>query len=219
MGSFGTTIRNFLRKILINNINKKRLKNKDFSIISSNCNGGGILHDLGVRFNSPFINLWMKPDDFIKFCKNINYYLNCRLCFVEEKGVSYPVGVLEDIRIYFMHYTNADEAKAKWVERVKRVNFNNLYFMLTDRDECSYQNLKEFDDLPYKNKVVFTHKPYPEIKSSYYIKGFENQASVGMLMEYKNKFSVKKYYDDFDYVAWFNHNNLDKKKCLSRESR
>ena len=30
---------------------KKRLKNKDFSIIASNCNGALILHDLGVRFN------------------------------------------------------------------------------------------------------------------------------------------------------------------------
>ena len=37
------------RKALWNTINKhkrKRLKNKDFSVIASNCNGAFILHDL-----------------------------------------------------------------------------------------------------------------------------------------------------------------------------
>lgn len=55
----------FLRK-RINTKNRERLDNKDFSLLSSNCLGGFILHDLGLRFNSPFINLWLKPGDFIK---------------------------------------------------------------------------------------------------------------------------------------------------------
>ena len=35
-----------------------KLKNKDFSIISSNCNGGVILSDLNIKFNTPTINLF-----------------------------------------------------------------------------------------------------------------------------------------------------------------
>lgn len=61
-----------------------------------------------------------------------------------------------------------------------------------------------FDALPYKNKVIFTHIPKPEIKSSFYITGFENDKSVGKLNSYIDEKSVYKWYDQFDYVEWFN---------------
>lgn len=44
----------------------------------------------------------------------------------------------------------------------------------------------------------------PDIKSAVYIRGFENDISVGNCMDFRSKFSWKKYYDDFDYVKWFN---------------
>lgn len=197
-------IRRILRKIYNKNI-ASRLNNNDFSIIASNCNGTFLLHDLGMKFNSPFVNLWMKPDDFIKFLQNIQYYLECELSFVEVPDISYPVGLLDDVRIYFQHYSTKDDAKRKWVERSKRINFNNLFIMFTDRDGCSYQNLCDFDALPYKNKVVFTHVPYPEFQSAYYLKGWESETSVGMCFEYKSRFSIKRHYDDFDYINWFNN--------------
>ena len=37
-----------------NTYNRLRLKNKDFSLFSSNCNGGCICHDLGLAFRSPY---------------------------------------------------------------------------------------------------------------------------------------------------------------------
>ena len=76
--------------------------------------------------------------------------------------------------------------------------------MFTDRDGCTYQDLCAFDALPYKNKVVFTHISYPEIKSSYYIKGWEKEESVGICSEYIKPLSIKKHYDAFDYIDWFN---------------
>lgn len=196
-------LNNILRK-RINKKNIKRLKNKDFSLIASNCNGTFISHDLNLQFRSPFINLWIKPNDFIKYLQNIDYYMKCELKFTSEKGINYPIGLLDDIKIYFQHYKSENEAKEKWIERTKRINLNNLFILFTDRDGCTYQNLLEFDKLPYKNKVVFTHKPYKEIKSAFYIKGFENEDSVGMCFEYLNKFTGKKIYDAFDYIKWFN---------------
>ena len=45
---------------MLNNLRKKYLryrnKNKDFTIFSSTCIGGVISSELGVRFNSPFVN-------------------------------------------------------------------------------------------------------------------------------------------------------------------
>ncbi len=84
------------------NINRKKLKNHTFSIISNNCNGAFITHDLKQQFRSPFVNLFLFPKDFIKFCKNIKYYLSQELSFIRLPEYNYPVGKLDDIYIYFL---------------------------------------------------------------------------------------------------------------------
>ena len=83
--------------------------------------------------------------------------------------------------------------------------------MSTERDMCTYENLKNFDKLPYSNKVIFTKKKYHEIKSSFYIKDFEDKKEVGVLFKYRNKILMKRYYEDFDFIKWFN-SNLNKVK-------
>lgn len=193
-----------LRKY-INTRNRKLLKNKDFSIIASNCNGGFLLHDLGLRFNSPTVNLWIEPSDFIKFLQDLPHYLNSEFVFVDLPDIDYPVGILDDIKIYFQHYKTPEEARSKWQERSARINFENLFVMFTDRDGCTYQNLIDFEALPYKNKVVFTHLPYPEFSSAHYLKGWEQEDSVGMCFDFVKGISGKKHYDSFDYISWFNH--------------
>ena len=118
----------------------------------------------------------------------------------------YPVGWLGDVPIYFMPYRNAQEAKEKWETRLKRINLDNLFIIMTDKDSpqgVSYEELEAFDRLPFKNKVVFTHKPYPQLASAVYIPGFEQSDQVGDLFAFSG-WNGKKYYDHFDYVAWFN---------------
>lgn len=75
---------------------------------------------------------------------------------------------------------------------------------MTDRDGCTYEQIKTFDELPYKNKVIFTHKEYPEFNSAFYIKGFENEEEVGILSNFR-KYSWKRYLDDFNYVDFLNN--------------
>lgn len=183
---------------------RKKLKNKDFSVIASNCNGAFILHDLGLQFRSPFVNLWMKPKDFIKMLGDLNRYMNLPLAFTTENGINYPIGVLDDVRVYFQHYKTEEEALNKWNYRKSRINYNNLFVLFSDRDGCTYDDLIEFDKLSIRNKVVFTNRPYPEIKSAFYIKGFKDQSSVGMCYEFMPDKPYMKYYDQFDYVKWFN---------------
>ena len=184
--------------------NRKTLKNHSFSIIASNCLGAFITHDLQQEFRSPFVNLYLLPKDFIKFCKNINYYLSKELTFINLPEFNFPIGKLDDITIYFMHYKNEQDAKECWEKRAKRINFDNLFFIFTDRDGCTYEDLKDFDSLPYKNKVVFTNKKYKELKSSFYIKGFEKEESIGQLHFFTTKILGKKGYDQFNYVRWLN---------------
>ena len=191
----------FLRKT-INNQNRQQLQNHTMSVLSINCNGAFILHDLNEQFRSPFVNLYLSPTDFLKYLKNIPHYMQAELTFITSEK-NYPFGQLDDLTIHFMHYHSEQEAANKWAERTKRINLDNLFVMMTDRDGCTYQDLQEFDRLPFENKVVFTHKPYPELKSAFYIKGFENQTQVGDLFEFSG-WNGKKYYDQLDYVNWFN---------------
>ena len=133
---------------LFNQKNIERLKNKDFSIIASNCNGAFISHDLKLRFNTPTVNLFLYPDDFIKYVKNLEHYTKCDLKFIQEEGITYPIGLLDDIKIYFMHYKSEEQASEKWNSRTKRINFDNLFIMMTDRDGCTIEHIKQFDELP-----------------------------------------------------------------------
>lgn len=128
----------------------------------------------------------------------------CNLKFTKIDGLNYPIGILDDIKIYFEHYETEEIARTKWEERVSRINYNNLFIMFTDKDGCTLNDLKEFDNLPFSNKIAFVHKPLTNIKSAFYIKGFESDNSVGILLNYRKPYSVKKYYDDFNYVKWFN---------------
>lgn len=68
-------LRNEYRNIMFLSKQRKRLVNKDICLIASNCNGAMILHDLGLQFKSPFVNLWLRPKDFIKLLSSLREYM------------------------------------------------------------------------------------------------------------------------------------------------
>lgn len=195
----------FFRKIL-NKKNQKKLKNKTFSLIANNCNGTFLYHDLGIKYYSPFINLSLNTEDFIKYLKNISHYMNSELTFLKEKEYSFPVGILDDIKINFVHYATEELAKEKWNERTKRLNLDNIFILLTVDSDCDEKLLKDFDALPFKNKIIFTNSPTLKSSSAFYIKDFimEGSAPHGFY-KFINRFSGKRYYDQFDYIKWFNN--------------
>lgn len=187
---------------------RRKLKNKAPSILSSNCNGAMILHDMGCRFNTPTVNLYILPEDFLRFLENPRRYLTAVPQQKQDKEHAFPVGTVEDIIVYFMHYSSFEEARDKWVERSARVDMQQVFVMMTDQNGCTEEQIARFDALPYKNKVIFTHKPYPAYKSSCYIKGFENQKEVGVLSDNKPGFWKRRWLDDFDYVRFLNGNGF-----------
>lgn len=186
-------------------IKRMKLKNKTPTILSSNCNGAYILHDMCCKFNSPTVNLFFLPKDFLKFVRNPQPYLDAVPVEVKVPGIAFPVGVVNDILVFFMHYDSFETAKNKWIERSKRVDMNNLYIMMTERNGCTYEDIKAFDELPYKKKVIFTAKPYPEFSSAYYIPGCEVGNEVGVLSDARLGFWNRRWLDDFDYVSFLNH--------------
>ncbi len=182
-----------------------RLKNRTPSILSSNCNGSIWCHDLGLPFLSPTVNLSFEMNDFVRLMEDPKRYMQLPLTPFKDERFSYPCGMLGDIEVRFNHYKTFEEAAQKWEQRKQRIDWDNLFVLGIDGDGCTYETLKRFDALPYQNKVIFTHRPYPEFPSAYYIPGFEEKGEVGVLIEFKKQFPVRRYLDDFDYVSFLNN--------------
>ena len=195
------------RRDRINQRNRERLRNTAFSLLSSNCNGGVMCHDLGVRFRSQFVNLWMYCDDFIRYLSDLDHYNSIdEITFLshEESGQDYPVGLIDGMKVFFVHYHSNEEAQQKWNERKKRINKDNLFVMMSEQNGCTMDDLEAFDRLPYEHKVVFTKKPYENIRSAVYVPGFEEQRDLVTMLAFKSIFSSERYYDMFPYVDWLN---------------
>lgn len=208
--SLARKYRSLLRRKLDRN-NRANLVNRDFSIICSNCVGGVISHNLGLRFNSPTVNVFLYPKDYLKLIYHLRHYMNVKKMpkdRTESALTGYQVGILDDIRLYFGHCPDFEWAREKWFERCRRVNYDNLYFIMIQRDGCSEEDLRKFDRYPSRHKVVFTTRERPDIKSAYYIPGATQDGQVIDLVGYKSKTTGRRWIDDFDYVSFLNDTGI-----------
>jgi uncharacterized protein (DUF1919 family) len=159
-------------------MDKMKIKNKDFTIISNNCWGGNVYQSLDMQYHSPTVGMYFYADEYIKFLKNFEYYMQQDLKFIpinESKycndiisvnnSNNYPIGILGDVEIVFFHYKNEQEALDKWNRRVKRINWNKILFKFNDQNLCMDHHLQKFDELPYEHKICFTAKKHDNIKS------------------------------------------------------
>lgn len=89
----------------INQRNRNRLTNRTLTIIVSNCTGGFLYHWLGLEFRSPFINLYMTPEDFLIAVENFEEFINTPIREYKNNDYDYPVGIgAYETKIHFMHY-------------------------------------------------------------------------------------------------------------------
>ena len=187
---------------------RKKLKNHNFTILSSNCIGGILYHRFGEKFCSPTINLWMHERDFQKFCLNVKYYRECQLEFVYSEK-KYPVANLGKgnmaIKIFFMHYKSQQEALDKWNERIKRIDEKNLYVIATDNEGMTEELLSKWKAMQCRNIVVFTAKKYQELDYTFLLEKYQGRTSVGKYVNDVNKWTGIRYVEKaFDFVNFFN---------------
>lgn len=190
---------------------RANLRNKNFTIFLSNCIGGIIYHGLGQKFLSPTINLYIKPKDYVEMLANPQkYFIPGKMKEVKQTKHKYPVGEINSRKIYGVHYDSFKQLKKKWDIRCQRINWNNVYIFMIERDGCTYSDLENFDKLPYVNKVVFTRKKYPNIKGSFVIPGTldKKNDNVNDLCGYHNFFSGIRTIDEFSYLDFINDGKL-----------
>lgn len=175
MSNFKQKYRSILR-YNINKRNRERLKydpENPISIISCNCIGGVIYHDLGLRFDSPTINMFFEPGSYVEYISHLKEYSQAELIEIPSE-YDYPMGQLGDegkVVIHLVHYASFDEAKRKWNERNQRINYENLFFILTERDGITYEQMKQFDNFSYEHKVLLTCHDYSGLDSAYCLGG------------------------------------------------
>lgn len=189
---------------------RKRNDNHTFTLITNNCIGGVIYHNLGEQFRSPTINLFISGDEYLPFVKGIREYLSetTELVEVINSGREYPVGKLHakdsslpDITVYFQHYDSFEEARNKWHERCKRVNWEDISFIWEFYEGLhNYKHLLEFDSLNIKKKIIL-HKEDCSIKNAFVVN--EGEVTPGKILEYEAG-GIKRYLDQFDYVEFLN---------------
>ena len=75
-------------------VKRLRLRNRGFSLITNNCCGGVMYHDLGQRFRSPTINLSIPPDEYIVFLEHLREALSVEPQDAGRSSRGYPIGEL-----------------------------------------------------------------------------------------------------------------------------
>lgn len=178
---------------------RKRLRNDHFTILSPNCIAGTMYRKLGKEFLTPTINLWMTQGDFIKFAVNLRDYVAMRLVF-QQTDKSYPVAMLGDIQINFLHYKT--EAEAAWERRKKRINYDNLYILMYYREGYTLDQIREIEKAKCKNLVVLTATPLP-LEYACCIKPRLHRPNGDSFLD-DNIWGTRTFEKQWDFVEWIN---------------
>ena len=102
---------------------------------------------------SPFKNLWLHREDYLRILENLPYYMSLSPTFLKPfDGVpgpydqsGYPILCLDkNILLYCNHYSDPETAISKWNERRNKINYQSILatFYAEDRDwEKKYYNV------------------------------------------------------------------------------
>ena len=175
----------------------RRLQRSHLSILSPECSGGIFSNGLGLKFNSPIVNLKFSERDYMAFLKAPIDYMKKEL--IEQSSHGCPVATLGDLRINMVHYKTFEEAATAWQRRKSRINWFNLFIMMFTESE---EILREFDALPYGKKVCFV--PFKsELDSAWYIspKTYKEGLTLGHMVR-RFGWGEIFYYDPFDMLLY-----------------
>lgn len=140
-------------------IRKRKLKNTDFTIISNNCWAGRCYEYFDMPKLSPTIGAYFFAEDYVKFCKNLMFYLSQKMIIISAKESKHYesliakgesdvlIGKLNDVEIVFLHYHDKDIVLQKWERRVSRINPEHIILKFSYQNNCTDELIKEFLDI------------------------------------------------------------------------
>lgn len=126
------------------------------------------------------------------------------LKFSVNSKLPYPIGVLDDVEIQFLHYKTEQEATEKWSRRKQRINLNNLFITYSDDGDKNFEEdyFNRYKKLPFEHKLFFSAKPRESTPDCTVI-----------THNWSSEARSRRYEKSFDAVKWLNkENNFIKKK-------
>ena len=210
-------IKSYNEKKRISFLKKETFKNdyrfEDVSILSSDCIGGILYHDLGAKFLSPTINLSFKENGFYYFVLNIKHYIASDITVIlEDNKIIGKIGGnplltnCPDIYINFVHYDTIDEAKESWNSRKLRINFDKIRVICIEKN-LSAVKLDLFNKINYRKIMIYGNAEegiaLPTDESFVMSKMIKKQNYRGELLVFKG-IGRKRNFDDlkFDFLAF-----------------
>lgn len=191
----------YVRNILVIPHIRKSIGNSNInqSFLCNNCTGAMMMHDMGCRFDSPTVNLWMTPKDFLYLINNIRFLSKSDIVDVTPPNSNYPIGRLGECTIHFLHYKSFTEAICCWKRRMKRLDIDNMYLILIETNPCP-KEIEEFSKLSFK-KVALLRSETSDIQCAFKIDYPSNRKDF-KITDYSD-LKGQRYYDQFDFVSFF----------------
>ncbi len=137
-----------------------KVKQSNLTILSNNCFGGILYYNLGLECLSPFKNMSLGEESFMKLVSNLKYYMEMVPQFQSynidpHSHLQYPVmrlGEKDEIILHFNHDNTKEEALEKWNRRKKKINYKNIFVVMYTENKRAAE---QFLELPYKRKICF----------------------------------------------------------------
>ena len=174
------------------------------SILSNNCLGVLICHEVGIKFDTPTVNLWMTCDDFIDFIENLPAMLKEEVVEVPQSSSTSPVGrIAGRITLNFTHYPSFGEAKSAWNRRRDRVDLRRVVVVMADNSNLSDEAIGRFKRLPHPKKMFVQSPRKAELLGDCGILA-KGDFSKGFNITDFSGLNGRRFYHQFDFVGWLN---------------
>ena len=184
----------------------KSLRDTKFCLIANNCFGSRIYKILKREYNTPFVGLFLMPECFAKLVANFDGYMDKDICFINKskypphdepgRGADqYPLGLLGDLELHFVHYKSEQDALEAWERRKARIDRNNMHFILITNGPCDEKVIAQFTGKAPSKKVCFHRQKNLKMPACVYIPS--KIEDMGNLYSQYQRFVGR-----FDFADW-----------------
>jgi uncharacterized protein (DUF1919 family) len=187
---------------------RRRVTNRDFTIISNDCWGGMAYEELGMRYDTPFVGLFLVLEDYMRLLRRLQFYCESKIEFAAQSRhgqinswretirKQYPIGVLGgEVEVHFLHYASPDEAEAKWTRRAQRIHWDNLLVKTCwHDDELMQQWLHEFDEMSFERKLAVVPRNIRGPRCSVPLRNYTTDGTAQYWSSHR----------EFDVAQWLN---------------
>jgi uncharacterized protein (DUF1919 family) len=201
-----------VRRRLAARIMQARVASRDFSIISNDCFGGMAYEELGMRYESPFVGLFIVPEDYVRLLRELRKSVEGPVQFRQESRHehiniwrantqrNYPIGMIGDeVELHFVHYQDAATAEAKWRRRAARIHWNKLRVKMGWHEHPHINALlREFNTMPFESRLIVAPHEVPGVRSCIALRDFSTDGTQQYWRAHKA----------FDVAAWLERGEL-----------